>query len=156
VQIAWALLFALLVVLLGAVARLALADWQMPAEWAANASLQAPDEPIAPFALDGIVTAAGTWWGMAAGYAWYTRRYGRFDAGGDWSKRALRFSLGLVVVLILWFGLGEIFPRNEDVLSFALRFARYALVGGWVAAGAPWVFVRLKLANRPALAKTGK
>jgi len=42
----------------------------------------------------------------------------------------------LIVVLILWFGLGEIFPRNEDVLSFALRFARYALLGGWVAAGA--------------------
>lgn len=155
-QIAWALLFALLVILLGIAARLALAGWQMPVEWAANASLQAPDEPTAPFALEGIVTASGTWWGMAAGYAWYTRRFGRFDAGGDLSKRALRFSLGLIVVLILWFGLGQIFPRNEDVLSFVLRFARYALLGAWVSAGAPWVFVRLKLANGPALAKTGK
>ena len=86
----------------------------------------------------------------------WTRRFGRFDAGGDLSKRALRFSLGLIVVLILWFGLGQIFPRNEDVLSFVLRFARYALLGAWVSAGAPWVFVRLKLANGPALAKTGK
>ncbi len=155
-QILWALLSAVLVIFLGVIARLALRDWQLPPEWVANASLQSPDEPISPLALEGIITAAGTWWGMAAGYAWYTRRYGRFNAGGEWNKRGLRFALGLMVVVLLWFGLGQIFPRNEDVLSFGLRFIRYAILGGWVSAGAPWVFVNLKLADAPVLAENGK
>jgi hypothetical protein len=29
-----------------------------------------------------------------------------------------------------------------------LRYIRYTLVGAWVSAGAPWVFVKLKLAQK--------
>lgn len=150
VQVVWALLSALTVILLGVIARVALANWQIPEAWITTANLQSPDEPINPLNIDGLITAAGTWWGMAAGYAWYSRRYGRFDTGGEWNKRGLRFAFGLIVVLVLWYGLGQLFPRNEDLISFTLRFIRYALVGAWVSAGAPWLFVRLKLANLPA------
>ncbi|TLN23523.1 phosphatase PAP2 family protein, partial [bacterium] len=106
VQVLWAALAALIAILLAVLIRLGLAYWQVPADWVANASLQAPNEPIAPLNLDGIFTVAGTWWGMAAGYAWFTRRFGRFDAGGPWEKRALRFSIGLVGMLALWYGMG--------------------------------------------------
>lgn len=147
VQILWAAVPALACIALGVLVRLALGGWQVPELWVANSALQAPDQPIAPLKLDGLFTVAGTWWGMAAGYAWFTRRFGRFNAGGAWEKRALRFAIGLVGLGVLWYGLGMVFPRSEDVLSFVLRFVRYALVGGWVAAGAPWLFLKLKLAD---------
>jgi hypothetical protein len=34
------------------------------------------------------------------------------------------------------------------VLSYVLRYLRYALIGIWVAGGAPWAFLRLKLAQK--------
>jgi hypothetical protein len=50
-------------------------------------------------------------------------------------------------VAILYIGLKLIFPSSEDLLSSALRYLRYGLVGVWVSAGAPWLFIRLKLAK---------
>ncbi|MBI2331993.1 MAG: hypothetical protein HYU84_07530, partial [Chloroflexi bacterium] len=47
--------------------------------------------------------------------------------------------------LILWQGLGAVFPRNADVLSYLLRFIRYALVGWWIIGGAPWIFKHFNL-----------
>jgi hypothetical protein len=49
----------------------------------------------------------------------------------------------------LWFGLGQIFPRDETLISYILRYMRYSLVGFWVIAGAPWLFFHFKLAGRP-------
>lgn len=151
IQVLWAFLSALAVILLGLIIRATLAGWQIPADWVSNAALQAPDEPIQPLNIDGLFTAAGTWFGMAAGYAWFSRRYGRFNAGGEWARRGLRFSLGLIILLVLWYGLGQVFPRNADAISFILRFIRYALVGLWVSAGAPWLFIRLNLADGPVI-----
>lgn len=154
-QILWAGLLALVMILLGVVSRLALGGWQVPAIWVTNAASQAPDVALNPLKLDGFFTAAGTWWGMASGYAWFTRRFGRFNAGGAWEKRAMRFSIGLIGLVVLWYGLGQVFPRTEDAVSLFLRFFRYALVGGWVSAFAPWLFLRLKLADpAPSLAKS--
>ncbi len=154
-QILWAGLLALAMILPGVAVRLALGGWQVPEPWVTNAAAQAPDATISPLKLDGFFTAAGTWWGMASGYAWFTRRFGRFNAGGAWEKRAMRFSIGLIGLVVLWYGLGQVFPRSEDALSFILRFFRYALVGGWVSAFAPWLFLRLKLADpAPSLAKS--
>jgi hypothetical protein len=45
----------------------------------------------------------------------------------------------------LYFGLGQIFPRNADFLSFALRFTRYTLIGLWVSWLGPLVFEKLGL-----------
>jgi hypothetical protein len=54
--------------------------------------------------------------------------------------------------------LGLVFPRSETLLAYSLRYLRYGLVGFWVAAGAPELFIRLRLAERgrivsPALAQ---
>lgn len=157
IQILWAFLAAIVLILLGLAARLALGDWQIPDFWITNAGLQGLDQSVDPLKIDGLFTVAGTWWGMAAGYAWFTRRYGHFDAGGAWEKRGLRFALGLVGLVILYAGLGQILPRSSDVLGYTLRFIRYALLGGWVSAGGPWVFLRLKLAqSNPSLAQSNR
>lgn len=58
----------------------------------------------------------------------------------------IAFIIGPAGILILWMGLGEVFPRGDDgILVYSLRFIRYALVGWWVTGGAPWVFIRFKI-----------
>ena len=57
------------------------------------------------------------------------------------AQRFGRYVLGVLGVFILWFGLGEVFPRGETWLPFLLRFLRYGLVGLWVTALAPLLFI---------------
>ncbi len=97
-------------------------------------------------ATTGAVGGAGTFFGLVIGAILIFQR-GGFDARGTWSKRALRFGLGMTGAMILWFGLRMLFPRNASLMSQVFRYARYALTGFWVAYGAPWLFIRLRLQN---------
>ncbi len=90
-------------------------------------------------------SAAGVLMGMGVGFVLEVR-WVRFDAGGDWSKRLLRFACGVVVVFGLRFGLKAAFAALQPELVF--RFMRYAIMGLWVSLGAPWAFVRLRLSDR--------
>jgi membrane-associated phospholipid phosphatase len=83
--------------------------------------------------------------GTGIGFA-LERRWVRFVSGGAWRHQALRFILGVVVVLALRFGLKALFEGLEPEPVF--RFARYVAIGFWVGAGAPWVFVKLRLASK--------
>jgi len=94
----------------------------------------------------GAVSVAGTFFGLVAG-AILIFQQGGWDARGRWSKRALRFPLGMIGVIILWLGLTMVFPRDASLLSQALRYLRCALTGFWVAYIAPWVFIKLGLQN---------
>jgi membrane-associated phospholipid phosphatase len=122
---------------------LKLANWQMGSAWS-------------PFAADsvslsGAFTSAGTFFGLCVGLAWLNRR-GGFKTSGAWWKLVLRFLLGMVGVLVFYVGVDKLFglivPDAEALLPFILRFVRYTLVGAWVAGGAPWAFLRLKLAEK--------
>lgn len=57
----------------------------------------------------------------------------------------MRYVIGLLGVLVIWYGLGLVFPRGESLLPYVLRFIRFALLGLWVAAGVPIFFMKLKL-----------
>ena len=92
-----------------------------------------------------VVLDAGTLFGLFSGLAWMNTQ-GGFSARGTAVQRILRYVLGLLGVAILWFGLGTIFPRGDELLPYFLRFVRYSLVGLWISAGAPWLFIRLRLA----------
>jgi membrane-associated phospholipid phosphatase len=124
---------------------LRITNWQPPAEWSSFAS-QA-------ISLEGALVSSGTLFGLLGGLAWFNRQGGFCTAGPIW-KRALRFVLGLAGILVFYLGLdilfGLIAPGGEAVLPFILRYIRYTLVGAWVSAGAPWVFVKLKLAGKAA------
>ncbi len=74
-------------------------------------------------------------------------RYVRFDAGGQWWQRLVRFLLGMVVVVALYLGLKVMFPGEGSGLYLLFRFLRYGLIGLWVTLGAPWLFSLLRLAN---------
>ena len=116
----------------------------MPTLWVENA-LRAGDELPEPLALSGILTTAGTLFGMLSGLAWMDSR-GGWQASGPWIKRIARYLVGILGVLVLWYGLGAVFPRGETLWPYILRFIRYALLGLWVSAGAPLSFRAARLA----------
>jgi len=124
---------------------LKMTNWQPPQAWAEYAR--------EAMSLSGAFTSAGTLFGLLAGLAWFNRQ-GGFDANGPLWKLILRYVLGVVGVLVFYLGLkvlfGLIAPDAEAVLPYILRYIRYVLVGAWVSAGAPWLFVKLKLAGKAA------
>jgi membrane-associated phospholipid phosphatase len=115
--------------------------------WLRNAAADLPgDDPINPLSLSRTFTAAGLLFGFTAGALWLYDRSG-FDASGSLANRLLRYPLGLLGVLVLWYGLGLVFPRGDYLLAYLLRYIRYALVGLWISALAPLLFIRLGLAS---------
>ena len=119
--------------------------WQAPSEWASYATQAV--------SLEGSLTTAGTMFGLLAGLAWFNRQ-GGFSTDGPIWKRILRFVLGVIGVVVFYVGLDVLFgliaPDAEAILPYILRYIRYAMVGAWVSAGAPWIFVKLKLAGKAA------
>lgn len=97
-----------------------------------------------PATVTGVGTSLGAFLGMGVGIALETS-FVHFRADGPIWKRALRFVLGVAVMLILWQGLDVAFEGLEPELVF--RLIRYGLVGLWGSFGAPWVFVRIRLAE---------
>lgn len=146
-QAALAFAVSLTIILSGAVFAYRLRGYSLPAEWITNAA-RASDVLPDPVLLSRVITSAATLFGLVLGAAWM-RQMGGFQASGPIEKRALRYLVGFVGVAIFWYGLGEIFPREEALLSYILRFIRYALVGLWVSGGAPWLFLRFNLAESP-------
>lgn len=145
-----ALVSSLIIIVFILLASAAQSGRTVPELWRQNALAGAPGNEIDPLSIEGAFTLAGTWFGMLAGAAWYFHRTGGlFNAGGLPSHRLLRYIVGLIGVFVLWFGLGQILPREADAVSYALRFVRYTLVGLWVSALAPILFERLGIASAP-------
>jgi membrane-associated phospholipid phosphatase len=145
-QIFFAFLASMVFILIGLSAATIRGDFQIPEQWISNALLAGTDLP-APVDPNGIFTSAGTLFGLAVGAVWMISN-GGYQASGPLWMRAVRYPLGLIGVLVFWMGLGAIFPRGEEFIFYLLRYFRYALVGWWVAGGAPWVFMRLDLAKQ--------
>lgn len=143
-KILWFFVASLALVLLSLIPFLwlKLSNWQPPQAWAAYAQNAV--------SLSGTFTSTGTFFGLLTGLVWF-KRQGGFNAKGLLWKRILRFVVGGIGVLVLYLGLkilfGLIAPDTEAVIPYLLRFIRYALIGFWVSAGAPWVFIKIKLAE---------
>ena len=84
--------------------------------------------------------------GMGVGAA-LTRKVAPFSADGPLWQRAVRFLVGMVGIGLFYFGLSAVFPSEGEQFYFVLRIVRYALVGLWAGLGAPWLFLRLRLAS---------
>ena len=91
-----------------------------------------------------ILSMVGALMGVSVGLV-LERRFVRFSSGGLLWKRSIRYVLGVGVLFGLWGGLRIAFSTVESEALF--RVIRYALVGLWGGLGAPWLFVRLKLAE---------
>jgi membrane-associated phospholipid phosphatase len=148
-QTIWiAFLVSLLFIVFGFGASTLRSGYQIPETWISN-SLLAGTELPAPVDPNSTFTSAGTFFGLAVGAAWIMS-IGGYQASGPLKMRLLCYIIGLIGVIILRIGLGAIFPEGDGFIFYTLRFIRYTLVGWWVAGGAPWVFMKLKIAGRNA------
>jgi len=127
--------------LIGQVIRLLIAASPDPAEWAPYA-LQARN-------LSNYFTLAGALFGAVSGYA-LMEAHARFQTGGTPLRKAARYVLGIASVLVIYAGLDMLFSlmaADDTILGYALRYIRYAMVTFWLAFGAPWLFLKFKLAE---------
>jgi hypothetical protein len=145
-QVGLAFAASLLMLVLGALAFGTLRGWTPPAAWLENVRLAGVDELPAPVTLNSTITFSAVLFGMLAGLGWMNSR-GGFSSDGSFGQRVGRFLLGITGVLVLYLGLKAIFPGGNELLPYVLRYLRYALIGLWISAGAPWVFIKLKLAR---------
>jgi len=117
----------------------------LPQAWIDAAAAAAPDaDPINPFDINGIISSAAVLFGLGSGAVLLAKGKG-FNSKGEWMHRAARYGVGLVGLIILYFGLRLILPQGETILAQWMRFLRYALVGFWVTYLAPMVFRALKI-----------
>ena len=144
-QVLIAFIASLIVIGLGWASTLPLAGYIFPAEWRDNA-LRAGPVPD-PISLEGFITSGATLFGLTVGLVWLATR-GGYQASGPVGKRAIRYVLGLMGVILFWKGLDVIFPAGEDFIGFFFRYIRYSLVGLWISAGAPYLFFHFKLAEK--------
>lgn len=93
-----------------------------------------------------VISSMAVLMGMGVGMA-LLRQVSPFSAAGPLWQRVVRFLVGAVGLLALYFGLKLLFPGEGEALYSALRFVRYALVGLWAGLGAPWLFLKLRLAS---------
>jgi len=84
--------------------------------------------------------------GMSVGMV-LTGRFSPFSAAGPAWQRAVRFLVGTVGLFAIYLGLKFVFPGEGEPLYFVMRVVRYVLVGLWVTLGAPWLFLKLRLAS---------
>ncbi len=122
-------------------------DWAMPVEWMQNA-VRAGDEAPHPFSISGLVSTSATLFGLFAGVAWI-EQHGGFDAAGSAQQKLLRYLLGVVGLAVFYLGLKMVFPSGENLVAYIFRYLRYALVGFWVSGVAPFIFLKVKLADSP-------
>ena len=112
-----------------------------PAEWAQYSTLARGNSHY--------FTLAGATFGMVAGYT-LMRQYAPFETKGMWVKKIGRYLLGMAGVLVLYMGLDVLFgmvAADETALGLGLRYIRYGTVTFWAMFGAPWIFLKLRLAE---------
>lgn len=93
-----------------------------------------------------MATAVGALLGFGIGIILENSRV-RFRVDGSLAKRVIRYLFGIVITIIIWRGLGLVFPREPLWLAIPLRMFRYGLLTLWASYFAPMAFVRLRLAD---------
>jgi len=89
---------------------------------------------------------AGIFLGAGLGFL-LAEKYAAFEARGGLGSKILRYLIGLAGAAAIYLGLKAVLPGQGSELYALCRFLRYALVGAWIGLGAPWVFLRLHLAE---------
>ena len=120
--------------------RLIIGEPNRSVEWAAHI----PEVELE--SVEGFVTAVASLLGAGIGLVLERSRIRFLVAGPIW-QRAVRYLLGMVVAVAIWAGLGQVFPDNPLWLALPLRLLRYALLTLWVTYYAPWLFVKIKIAQ---------
>jgi membrane-associated phospholipid phosphatase len=119
-------------------------DLQVPAAWVAAAYAQT-GVPIDPLNPSGSFLSGGVILGVAAGMAWLSARNRTLCPVGR-PLLLRRYVVGAAGVLAIWLGTAWLISMAADG-ALALWYLQGALLGLWIAGGAPALFARLGLAG---------
>jgi hypothetical protein len=99
--------------------------------------------------IDHHITLAGFLFGAVAGLVW-KGKYAPFKMEGSAPQKVGRYIVGIVGLFALYLGLDilfGLFAPDASLAGYILRYIRYSLVSIWAIFGAPWAFLKLKLAE---------
>jgi hypothetical protein len=94
-------------------------------------------------------STSGAFFGLI-GAAVYAKRAAPFSVSGVFWKRAFRYLFGLATLAIVYALPKLLLAGVEAGGPPLIRFLRYALLGAWIALGAPWLFLKMGLAETEA------
>jgi hypothetical protein len=97
--------------------------------------------------LDAPTRSAGALLGAGIGMALESRLL-HYDWRGAWRRRGVRFLIGMLGGVALYVLSGMLLGGIHAALATGL--VRFALLGFWVTYGAPWVFVKTRMAGQAA------
>jgi hypothetical protein len=140
-QIGIGFLVSVLFITTGLIIRALVAPFPDPASWAQFSSEAR--------SLSHYFTLAGALFGSVAGYV-LMKGHAQFQTGGTWVQKAVRYILGMISIAIILYGLDALFSlivADETVPGYILRYIRYGLTSFWGMFGAPWLFLKIKLAE---------
>ncbi|HJS30322.1 MAG TPA: phosphatase PAP2 family protein, partial [Anaerolineales bacterium] len=127
------------------------AGWQVPEIWIENAGTAFPHlDPINPLRLEEIAIASGAYVGFAAG-GWWLNHARRYSSQGSTWQRFLRYLIGMAGMAILYLVTRAALPEASSEVLAVLHFVQFVLIGIWISALAPVVFMRLGLAEESGL-----
>jgi membrane-associated phospholipid phosphatase len=117
----------------------------VPETWVQNAQNAIADEEfIMPAMPDDVLAAGGGLLGFSLGAA-FLLNWGKFTGRGTVMQRLQRYVVGVIGVVIIFFGLRAAFPDDHTTLANALRIVRYALTAFWASFLAPRAFVAMNM-----------
>jgi membrane-associated phospholipid phosphatase len=142
-QIGFGFVISILFIIIGVIVRFIISGTSDPESWAHYASEAR--------SLTHYFTLAGALFGAMAGYVMMKFR-ASFQVKGSWSMKLGRYLIGIIGVVITMYGLDFLFSliaSDESITGYILRYIRYGTTTFWVLFGAPWLFLKLRLANTP-------
>jgi len=140
-QIGFSFVISLLFIAIGLLVRALIAGSSDPFAWSHFATEAR--------SLTYYFTLSGIFFGATTGYS-LMKQHANFQETGTGFQRAIRYLVGMLGVLAILYGLDPLFgllAADETILGYILRYIRYGAVTFWGMFGAPWVFLKLKLAD---------
>jgi hypothetical protein len=139
-QIGFGFVISLIFIIVGIIVRFIISGTSDAESWAHYAAEAR--------SLTFYITLAGALFGAVAGYS-LMKSKANFQVKGSWTMKLGRYLVGIVGVLIAIYGLDILFSliaSDESTLGYILRYIRYGTTTFWALFGAPWLFLKFRLA----------
>jgi membrane-associated phospholipid phosphatase len=140
-QIGFGFVISILFILIGVIINFIISGTSDPENWTHYASEAR--------SLTFYFRLAGALFGAVAGYSMMKAK-AAFQVKGSWTLKLGRYLVGIIGVVIAMYGLDFLFSfiaGDESFLGYILRYIRYGMTTFWALFGAPWLFLKLRLAN---------
>jgi len=120
-------------------------------EWRIRVVLAAALSFIMNLLLPNDTMISGAFLGASVGFAFAAGKMSSSQSD-TLSGKALRYAVGLASTGIIYAALklaaGPIDAVSAHSQEQLIRFIRYAIIGGWISLGVPFLFIKLKLAGQ--------